>query len=426
MWGDIMYKIYLNPSIINNFRKEINDNIDFSIIKKYNNEEAAWNSICAIMDRISDIVIYLNEKELNTGKWQRCAFDFFEFIEQAGVLIECIDELYAIYDIPVLNHKTIFKHKTINSEFIQKAKKRNDRIKDSDEDYFQYIRSLSSVHPSKTDRHKAFQNAKFEVSPYVVWNNGFFALDPKCKGEIVLVTYNNDTNELLTNKNLYINELFNFIKWKYYSLNYLTKKVRNYYNDMINNLRNKLIRKRSSYGSDEEYLKNLIEESCIRCPNITEILAEILDIKNQTITRKENQCKYNLYYNALIFSVKSLYRQLQNMDFNCRTPIDDLPNQLLLGNIYFKNNGEINYSYPLQKIIQLKLESGDKLFALSQYKVLMDFFNKYVYITEEDMYSLSYDELYVLSQIALYMHELENDGLVNKLIPNDEKYRSRL
>ena len=110
-----MHKIYLNDNVIRNFRNTINDYIDFSLLKKYKNNDNAWNSICALMDRIEDIVIYLNEKELNTGKWNRCAFDFFEFIEQAGVLIECIDELYKIYDIKPSRTKTIFKHKTMVS-----------------------------------------------------------------------------------------------------------------------------------------------------------------------------------------------------------------------------------------------------------------------------------------------------------------------
>ena len=58
-----MHKISLNPEINSNFRSIVNDYIDFSIVKKYKNNDDAWNSICAIMDRIDDIVIYLNQKE---------------------------------------------------------------------------------------------------------------------------------------------------------------------------------------------------------------------------------------------------------------------------------------------------------------------------------------------------------------------------
>lgn len=418
-----MHKIYLNDNVIRNFRNTINDYIDFSLLKKYKNNDNAWNSICALMDRIEDIVIYLNEKELNTGKWNRCAFDFFEFIEQAGVLIECIDELYKIYDIKPSRTKTIFKHKEINEAYLSKLKEENKIAKVGDLNYFEYIRSLSSVHPGKTDRHKEFQFANFEVSPYVVWNGGIYALDPRCNGEIILVTYNNETDQMLINKSIYIKEIFNFIKYKYYSINYLTKYVKKYYLDEIKTLRDTPIRKRNDLRNNLEYLNNLVNESKKRCPNITDEIQEVIDIFNQEITREENINKYKKYCNALLYSMKGIHRQLQNMDFKCESPIDNLLFKLLVGEIHLKNNAKMNYSYPLQKILDLKLESGDKEFALIQYKTLLPFFNKYIKVTEEDLYQLSYEELYVLSQIAIYLHELEYNDIVNFCIPNDEEFR---
>ena len=418
-----MYKIYLNDDVIRNFRNTINDYIDFSLLKKYKNNDNAWNSICALMDRIEDIVIYLNEKELNTGKWNRCAFDFFEFIEQAGVLIECIGELYKIYDIKTSKTKTIFKHKETNEKYLSKLKEDNKIAKVGDLNYFEYIRSLSSVHPGKTDRHKEFQFANFEVSPYVVWNGGIYALDPRCNGEIILVTYNNETDQMLINKSIYIKEIFNFIKYKYYSINYLTKYVKKYYLDEIKTLRATPIRKRKDLKNKLEYLNNLVNESKKRCPNITDEIQEVIDIFNQQITREENINKYNKYCNALLYSMKGIHRQLQNMDFKCESPIDNLLFKLLVGEIHLKNNVKMNYSYPLQKILDLKLESGDKEFALIQYKTLLPFFNKYIKVTEEDLYQLSYEELYVLSQIAIYLHELEYNDIVNFCIPNDEEFR---
>ena len=331
-----MHKIYLNDNVIRNFRNTINDYIDFSLLKKYKNNDNAWNSICALMDRIEDIVIYLNEKELNTGKWNRCAFDFFEFIEQAGVLIECIDELYKIYDIKPSRTKTIFKHKEINEAYLSKLKEENKIAKVGDLNYFEYIRSLSSVHPGKTDRHKEFQFANFEVSPYVVWNSGIYALDPRCNGEIILVTYNNETDQMLINKSIYIKEIFNFIKYKYYSINYLTKYVKKYYLDEIRTLRDTPIRKRNDLKNNLEYLNNLVNESKKRCPNITDEIQEVIDIFDQQITREENINKYNKYCNALLYSMKGIHRQLQNMDFKCESPIDNLLFKLLVGEIHLK------------------------------------------------------------------------------------------
>ena len=45
-----MYKIYLNDDVIRNFRNTINDYIDFSLTKKYKNN-----------DKIGKVYIYLND-----------------------------------------------------------------------------------------------------------------------------------------------------------------------------------------------------------------------------------------------------------------------------------------------------------------------------------------------------------------------------
>ena len=418
-----MYRIDLNDNVITNFRKAINEYIDFSLIKTYKNNEKAWNSICALMDRIEDIVIYLNKKELNTGKWNRCAFDFFEFVEQAGVMVECIDELFKIYGIKPKTSKTIFKHKEINQKHLVKLEEKEIITQTEDLKYFEYIRSLSSVHPGKTDRHKVFQAANFEVSPYVVWKDGIYTLDSRCTGEIVLVTYNNATEYFLINKPIYINEIFNFIKFKYYSINYLTKYVRKYYVNEIKNLRNKKISKRIEYENDIDYLINLVNESKIRYPNLMDEISEVIEIINQNITETNNVDKYNKYCNALLYSMKGIHRQLQNMDFKCVAPIDNLMSRLLVGKIHLENSIKMNYTYPLQKILDLKLENGDKEFALIQYKTLLPFFNKYIKVEEKDLHFLKHKELYVLSQIAIYLHELEYDNIISYCIPNNKQFR---
>lgn len=418
-----MYKISLNPEINSNFRSIVNDYIDFSIVKKYKNNDDAWNSICAIMDRIDDIVVYLNQKELDNGSWNRCAFDFFEFIEQAGVLVECIDELYKIYDIEQPKYNLIFKNKIINYKYLSEAKKKNKTIKIGDSDYFKYIRSLSTIHPSKTDRHKEFQNADFEVSPYVVWNKGIFTIDPRCNGELVVVSYNNNTDELLTNKPISIQEIFNYIKYKYYSLNYLIKKVKLYYKEQVKGLRNKPIKKPGSFSEYNDYLTELLKECKIRFPDLEDNIKEVIDVFNLKISNKENQMKYNKYCEALKIGIKAIHRQLQNMDFKCESPIDNLMWELLVGKIYKKNTMEMNYSYPLSKIIELKSGYGDKHYAIMMYKELLPFFNNYITVTKNDLSTLSYNELYILSQIAIYLHELENDGLINKYISKTEIFR---
>lgn len=421
-----MYKINLNKNVSINFRDVVNEYLDFSINKTYhdNEKENAWNSICAIMDRIDDLVIYLNEKELNNGKWKRCAFDFFEFIEQAAVLIECIDEAYKIYGFEPPKSNKIFKHKTFNDTYIEKANKNSKKLKIDDKDYFEYIRALSSVHPSKTNRHKEFQLADLEVSPYVVWTGGIYTIDPRCDGEIVLVTYNNGSEHFLTNKSIYINEVFNFVKFKYYSLNYLSKKVKKYNERNISILRNTKLRKSKEFDSYNDYLDNLIEESKKRCPDLEDDIKEVKSILNFFNIGDNNKIKYNKYCNSLKYAMKTIHRQLQNMDFKGNSLSDNLLSNLLLGKIYVKNQDGSSYSYYQSKILYLKDNyPGDKHYAFICYKELVSIFSKYIDISEEFLNEYTANELYILSQIATYFHELENKGLINIIIPNTDTYR---
>lgn len=413
-----MHKIDLNPNVATNFRNTINDYINLSMEHEYKRKnrkmEKSWNSICSIMDRIDDLVIYLNKKILNDGTWKNCAFDFFEFIEQAGVLVSCIEDAFKIYNVNFKKHNTIFKSKKLNPNITTK--------KDAcelDDSYFMYIRSLSTVHPSDTSHHREFQEADFEVSPYVVWNGGIFALNNHGV-DLVLVSYNNETSDFLTNKGIIIKEIFNYIKYKYYSLNHLSKEITNYYENIIATFRHSKIKKPSDFNDYLLYLKNLKKETLNRNPDMEYEIQECIDIFSLNMTNANNNAKFIKYKNALKYSIQAFHRQLQNMDFDCISPFDRVICELLLGRIYYKDN---DYHYPLSKILYLKEKTGDKTFGLSMYKHLLNVFSKYVDVSEEDLHKLSYYELYVLSQVALYFHALDFDNIINRFIPNDENYR---
>ncbi len=413
-----MFKICLNPDIAIHFRNTINEYINFSMNHKYKHKnkkiDNSWNTICSIMDRIDDLVYYLNKKVLNDGTWKSCAFDFFEFIEQAGVLISCIDDAFAIYNVKYQSHNVIFKSMRLNPKVPIKKNKC-----ELDDSYFMYIRSLSSVHPSDTSHHKEFQEADFEVSPYVMWNGGALALNNK-NVDLVLVSYNNETSDFIINKGVIISEIFNYIKYKYYSLNYLSKKISLYYKRIISDFRLSKIKKVSSFKDYILYLKQLKDESSKRNPDMEYEIQEIIDIFSLELTNKKNEIKFMKYKNSLKYAMQSFHRQLQNMDFNCISPFDRLIGDLLLGEIYLK---DANYRYPLGKIIYLKESNGEKKFGLGMYRCLLNVFERYVEVSEEDLSKLSYYELYVLSQIALYFHALEYDNNISKLIPNQIEYR---
>ena len=93
-----IFKINIDTSVLERLRDKINEQQNISYNKEYG-KYRAWDKICAIMDRLDDTVDYLNKLELNTGKYNRSAFDFYDFMNNASVIIDCITQLAKIFDI---------------------------------------------------------------------------------------------------------------------------------------------------------------------------------------------------------------------------------------------------------------------------------------------------------------------------------------
>lgn len=122
--------------------------------------------------------------------------------------------------------------------------------------------------------------------------------------------------------------------------------------------------------------------------------------------------------------MKTIHRQLQNMDFKGNSLSDNLLSNLLFGKIYIKNQDGSSYSYYQSKILYLKDNNLDeKYYAFICFKELISVFSRYIDISEDKLNEYTANELYILSQIATYFHELENKGLINMIIPNTDIYR---
>lgn len=148
-----MSKIELDSLLCSELRKKINEYQNYSINKNHsiNNAktERGWDKICAIMDRLDDTTLYLNSLDLKKGTGPLPVFDY-DFTE--------IDK-----------ESNIFNQK-------------GNAGSGSDKKYFEYLRSLCSIHPIETSRHKIFQDdfTKIECSPFVRWNDGFIVDKKDC------------------------------------------------------------------------------------------------------------------------------------------------------------------------------------------------------------------------------------------------------
>lgn len=415
-----VFKIGLDTEILRKLRNKINEQKNISYNKMYG-KYRAWDKICAIMNRLDDTVEYLNTIELNTGKYKRSAFDFFDFMNNASVVIDCVKELSKIFEVSdseIKNSTNIFNKVGSDGN-------------GTDEKYFEYLRSLCSVHPVETSRHKRYQDNDFECSPYVLWNNSLRLFNDDC--DIYAVVYTSKDNESFKRVGIYIEQVFKYVEIRVNFIEKIIDYIDTYQKDMILKLKKQHIKNDTEFNSYIEYLTNLDEEAKDRYGDdhwySFEYVIKLLQLK---LSDSENENKMKLYINALKYAIKFEHNALQNMsnigyeNSGLKYSKENIETSLYI-ELYSPSSGskeERRYGYNIEKIQYLSYDSGDsnKDWAYVQLNEAREFFEKYVSFRN----AKSDFEYYALVNLALYLECLENDCIINKNIPNDLKYREKL
>ena len=418
--GNNVFKIELDTEILKRLRDKINEQKNISYNKMYG-KYRAWDKICAIMNRLDDTVEYLNTIELNTGKYKRSAFDFFDFMNNASVVIDCVKELSKIFEVSdseIKNSTNIFNKVGSDGN-------------GTDEKYFEYLRSLCSVHPVETSRHKRYQNNDFECSPYVLWNNSLRLFNDDC--DIYAVVYTSKDNESFKRVGIYIEQVFKYVEIRVNFIEKIIDYIDTYQKDMILKLKKQHIKNDTEFNSYIEYLTNLDEEAKDRYGDdhwySFEYVIKLLQLK---LSDSENENKMKLYINALKYAIKFEHNALQNMsnigyeNSGLKYSKENIETSLYI-ELYSPSSGskeERRYGYNIEKIQYLSYDSGDsnKDWAYVQLNEAREFFEKYVSFKNVK----SDFEYYALVNLALYLECLENDCIINKNIPNYLKYREKL
>ena len=415
-----VFKIELDTEILKRLRNKINEKQNISYNKMYG-KYRAWDKICAIMDRLEDTVEYLNTLELNTGKYKRSSFDFFDFMNNASVVIDCVKELNKIFkvsDSEIKNSTNIFNKVGSDGN-------------GTDEKYFEYLRSLCSVHPVETSRHKIYQDNDFECSPYVLWNNNLRWSNDEC--DIYAVVYTSKDNESFKSVRIYIEQVFKYVERRLNFIERIIDGINKYQKDMLLQLKERHIKNDTEFNSYIEYLINLDEEAKERYGDeywySFEYVIKLLQLK---LSDSENENKIKLYINALKYAIKFEHNALQNMNnIGYENSGLEYTEENIETSLYAElsspssgSKEERRYEYNIKKIQYLSYDSGDsnKDWAYVQLYDAREFFEKYVSFrnTKRDF------EYYALVNLALYLECLESDCIINKNIPNDLKYREKL
>jgi len=410
-------KIQLDKKKIDDFRDEINDGIDLIL----SNEETGlkWNNICACMDRISSTVLYLNRKELHAHReYDGCAFDFIEFVFHSSVMLDCIKELAQFFPIGgVDSRRVFFQHKEKFSGKLADGKHEDDI-------YFEYIRSISSVHPYKTNhkQHALFRKYNGEVSPFVLWNDW---IGLNSDGDISLYVYCSSGKGEHRNIGLYIKELFAYVENRYNRIELLTQSLRKTKDDIILNYKNMPIKTPKNCIDYKEYLTTLLIEADKRCSSLSgyiECAGLMLDLENIPTPIVK---KYEKYCNALKLAISDTHKKLQDMNYECLDSDNMLIRELCLPQILKKDKWQISdYCYEKIGCLYHPCCNADEIFYRMKAKEFYDhILTKYVTIPNNDFDNLGKLQLLALINTGLYFYSLDNNTALNKLIPKSKEYR---
>ena len=429
-----VYKLDFDTKKARELRNAINDRVKYSIEREATDKEfkgtyRAWNRLCATMDRLEDTLSHINDMELGNICNGAAAFDFYEFINCSYVVIECIKTVVRAFGLDVKSIENIEKS---NEVFGTKYGKNG-----SDSKFFEYIRSLCSVHPLCTNHQKAYLNGStFHCCRFVGWTDrGFLRSSQYNDADLIALVYaTNNSNPI--HIGLYVKEFENYLKKWIDCIPSVIEAKSKYVDDKYAELQKETMRNLDDFGDNiigyieylkSEYIRRIDESN-------TYILDEFIEVFKIKLSDESNQEKLDKYKNAILYSLRFLHNSLQAMSFDGfeNTGIE-YPDRNVETDLYIELGspdiigGEFSkYSYNLEKTYKLSGNGDyhyfDKQYARDLLNEPKELLTKYVSFNNEE----PDEEVYVLVNVALYLENLTRKNVINRNIPNDIKYREQL
>lgn len=423
------YRFHFNAQYASDLRGAVNDRQKQSMGNMHEEKQTkglycAWDRTCAAMDRLEDTLSYLNCLELGKNRDSRSAFDFYDFINNAYIVIDCI--------------KTIGKIFRVDSGLIDEIENSTDVFgsrlsgKCTDQKYFEYIRALCSVHPLCTNRQKEFLNgSKFHCCPFVTWKSLLTWYDRE-DADLTAFIYQSDGKRTIYH-GLYVSQFEEYlIKW----IDFIPKiiEAKNTYTEKeYEKLRKEPVKSFSDFKNDvSQYLTYLKGEYCKRFDyGCDYVFDEYITFFSIELSDSDNVVALEKYQNAVLYSLGFLRNELQNMtcegyeNNGIRFPESWLETTLFdsLCNISAYDSSFSAYSYNLSKLHYLSSDYNyseyDKMYARDLLKEPKELINQYVHFTNTE----PDEEIIVLVRLALYLESLTRKSFLNKNIPNTLEYR---
>lgn len=325
------------------------------------------NFINASMKRIEDTRSHLLKIQTDV---KNDPFVFYDFMNCSETMISCILLFTKQFDADpddFEKSKKVFLKDFQTGKNYSKCNNKKNKCKtecfelDSDWNYFKYLRSLCSVHPTETTYHCRYLKSDEEWCPNIEKFN-------KNSIRAILVYANIDQNypdyeaivltgDLNSRKlDIWVSQIFNFVDNAYSNLmNLLINTLENYQKSKFDELTKKLIPNPQECKSYNEYLDNIENAIIERCGLSFKYLA--LHWKRILRTEFSNPIMKSLlekYKIAVINDINAKRQMLQSLDTNDLWGLYDLP---LSENIECEELKE--FTYQCEKMSYLRESEED-------------------------------------------------------------------
>lgn len=427
-----IFTFHFNTKYASELRDAINDRQKQSVDNVHTDRQTggqyyAWNRTCAAMDRLEDTINYLNQLELGKRNYQRAAFDFYDFINNIYIVIDCIKTLGSIFRIDDRLIKDIENSTAVfGEEFAENS---------NDQKYFEYIRSLCSVHPLCTNHQRMFLNhSKFHCCPFVVWN-GSIAFTRRYESDLEAWIYTSEKESGYIILPIYIAQFEEYsIKW----IDLIPKIIEaknNFTDKEYARLRQEPIKSLSDYSNDVvQYLAYLKQEYCERFDYGSDyIFDQYIRVFTIALSDSRNAELLVKYQHAILYAIEFVRNELQNMSYagydntGIRYPDPNVETTLFdeLSCISIYGSSFSKYAYNFEKLYCLEpdyYDPADKYYARRLLEEPKKIINQFVHFTNLE----ADDETIVLVNLAQYLESLTRKSLLNKNIPNELEYRIKV
>ena len=409
-------------------REVVNEKVNISIEKQHELGDKhipymAWDRMCAIMDRLEDTLLYLNSITIGNCISRRSAFDFFNFVNNEYIVIDCIKTMGKIFGVESEKFKAIESSNDVFGDVLE--------VGGTDDQFFKYIRSLCAVHPINTTQkggHPYLKDAKLHCCPFVVWANDGVGTLWSDDRDLSVHIYVSDPEEGTIMLPLYVKQFVAYLNRWICFIPDIVNAIYNYFEMVYESHRNNILKSMNEFCQTIDYLEYLRSQDVIRFNSGDEyIYDQFIDIFKINLSNQENQKKLEKYKKAISYSLTFRHNLLQSMiteGYESTGIIECDVNNDLFNLLYFPKYNEDDFpncGYHFSKLSYLDGDYGfgDEQYARFLLEEIKDNLNKYVIFTNEE----SNKETIVLVHLALYLSALTYDNLLNNNIPKTNDFR---